>query len=585
MTPPPKKQKTSGGTNSKRTENKSDGATGEGESSTAIQSTVVDDITKEEDDMKARLSEALAALCKEVGGGLNPNNIAKYLVVQDVITNEFKPDFKAGGGWRPKNGIWQHSPTMWKYYLENHLRTSVERDIAWTGYVRSDEEQKTFMKAIKRVESKWKAIEGSYESNLANEDSAEYKKLNDFCERIREGDNEPIVAFRNMILDMTNLDAITARTGKVTNFPPFRLQYDYQKADSKYETIVLNLMKQVLPDEDTRIYVFRVISLVLYGIYVDSLFIGHGDGSNGKGLLDALLYATFSGAATQMSFSDLNAKLNTSKPTPAFASLRGKRILCVSESNSNNQGARERFNLATIKNLTGSNRIGARDVHEKDKGAFINKAQIWVFTNHLPEINDFDHGTWRRMVVVPFNSKFVDKDADVNIEQHKCKKDSQLLRNLSNKVLQPLYARAFLKSGKPSFGNIPTPPQVKEATNEYNHSSNHHASFLLDTYEPTKTKGLVVFPDEMSDSYKKWASKHQIKATTNNSKNLKLHFHVYKETDDRANSVNTIQETYGLQKFGDVSFRQTELPVGHPRNNNTSGLPTTTMAYVHLCLK
>ena len=58
----------------------------------------------------------------------------------------------------------------------------------------------------------------------------------------------------------------------------------------------------------------------------------------------------------------------------------------------------------------------------KDPSPFTPSHTTILFTNHLPKVGAMDHGTWRRLVVIPFNAVFQDLGdqknyADVLVEE------------------------------------------------------------------------------------------------------------------------------------------------------------------------
>ena len=41
----------------------------------------------------------------------------------------------------------------------------------------------------------------------------------------------------------------------------------------------------------------------------------------------------------------------------------------------------------------------------KDPFSFVPSHTLVLYTNHLPKVGAIDAGTWRRLIVIPFNAK------------------------------------------------------------------------------------------------------------------------------------------------------------------------------------
>ena len=66
----------------------------------------------------------------------------------------------------------------------------------------------------------------------------------------------------------------------------------------------------------------------------------------------------------------------------------------------------EKINAARMKQLSGDDVVGARALHsDQDKLKIMGR--IFMACNDLPPITSMDGGTWRRLVVINFVSKFV----------------------------------------------------------------------------------------------------------------------------------------------------------------------------------
>jgi putative DNA primase/helicase len=77
---------------------------------------------------------------------------------------------------------------------------------------------------------------------------------------------------------------------------------------------------------------------------------------------------------------------------------------------------RVKLDEASVKNLTGGDRIKARRMRE-DSWEFDPTHSLWLQTNSLPEIRGCDRGIWSRIRVVKWESTFEDRDQDKTLPE------------------------------------------------------------------------------------------------------------------------------------------------------------------------
>lgn len=150
-------------------------------------------------------------------------------------------------------------------------------------------------------------------------------------------------------------------------------------------------------------YVQRIVGYILTGSTAEQVVIlFYGTGENGKSVLIDVLSALLGELAKVIDIRALLFTANDSRtgagPSDHIARLRGARLVTTCEVE---QG--RRFDEATLKNLTGGDRITACF---KFKSGFDYKPafKIVIAANHLPQIYGTDRGIWRRIRVVPFSN-------------------------------------------------------------------------------------------------------------------------------------------------------------------------------------
>jgi phage/plasmid-associated DNA primase len=141
----------------------------------------------------------------------------------------------------------------------------------------------------------------------------------------------------------------------------------------------------------------------LSGHMLQNLFILTGSGSNGKDTLISRFYRSCMGHCYHLTG---NVVVLTEPPKASGASvevseLNKKRVVVYSEPCSKNQ-----LQASSIKKFTGDKFVNARGLYSSDTKTVICATQF-LLCNEIPNFNDVDGGVKRRLVVIPFNSKFM----------------------------------------------------------------------------------------------------------------------------------------------------------------------------------
>ena len=159
-------------------------------------------------------------------------------------------------------------------------------------------------------------------------------------------------------------------------------------------------------DADLIRYVQEIVGLAAIGkVYIEALVIAYGEGRNGKSTFwntVARVLDTYSG---NMSADTLTVGCKR-KVKPELAEAKGKRMIIAAELE---EGMR--LNTSNVKQLCSTDEIYAEKKY-KAPFSYIPTHTLVLYTNHLPRVGAIDKGTWRRLIVIPFNAKIEGK-ADV----------------------------------------------------------------------------------------------------------------------------------------------------------------------------
>lgn len=159
-------------------------------------------------------------------------------------------------------------------------------------------------------------------------------------------------------------------------------------------------------DNDLIEYVQQIVGLAAIGkVYVEALIIAYGDGSNGKSTFwntISKVLGSYSGGISADALT-VGCKRNVK---PEMAELKGKRLVIAAELE---EGMR--LNTSIVKQLCSTDEVSGEKKY-KDPFKYVPTHTLVLYTNHLPKVGANDDGTWRRLIVIPFNSK-VSKKTDI----------------------------------------------------------------------------------------------------------------------------------------------------------------------------
>ena len=184
---------------------------------------------------------------------------------------------------------------------------------------------------------------------------------------------------------------------KCTNYP--YIEYD---DNDEYAKEIHDFLKKIQTRKNIREYLLTLLSTCIAGsISEESFYVLTGSGANGKSKLMELLKLSLGDLYLPMDVRILTEKRGSSSAaSPELADKKGIRATTLDEPK-----ATDDINTAFMKIMTGGDTIQARAMY-KDQVYFKPQFKPFLLCNSLPSIKEDDDGTWRRMKVLPFGSKF-----------------------------------------------------------------------------------------------------------------------------------------------------------------------------------
>ena len=240
-------------------------------------------------------------------------------------------------------------------------------------------------------------------------------------------------------------------------------------------------------DGSIRGFLQLVAGMSLIGaVYQEGIIIAHGGGRNGKST-----YFNALGAVLGDYTGSIDIKVITTDRAnkgASLATLRGRRLVITGELEEH-----QRLSVATLKQLASTDRLVIEEKFKQPE-AVKQTHTLVLFTNHLPRVGSADNGTWRRLIVVPFNATI---PAGTGIQNYA----DVLAKEAGGAILTWAIEGAvnFVRNGF----RLDIPEVVEEATEAYRARENWLDSFINERCirEPNARVGAA----DLYREYREWA--------------------------------------------------------------------------------
>jgi P4 family phage/plasmid primase-like protien len=220
--------------------------------------------------------------------------------------------------------------------------------------------------------------------------------------------NQNLVCFTNGVLDLTTN---TFRDGRPDDYCSYSAKYDYHEFNSWDEPAVHEVMSffdKVFVDTEIRHFFLEYLGTIIKGGQDQLFTVFSGAGANSKSTVLELLHKCLGDYCTTIPTTLLTGKeAQASVARPELMKCRNRKLVYTTEPE---QGTE--FNCSFIKKITGDGTIDARGLF-KENVDFNVTFKLLVLCNNLPRLPPNDDGIWRRIMRVPFLSRFPRDDKEV----------------------------------------------------------------------------------------------------------------------------------------------------------------------------
>ncbi|MEU8787857.1 phage/plasmid primase, P4 family [Streptomyces sp. NPDC048643] len=282
---------------------------------------------------------------------------------------------------------------------------------------------------------------------------------------------------------------INLRTGELTDGEPNQritravtVPYDPEAECPRWEQFLAEVFAD---DPNMPAYLQSLLGYGITGSNAEQCFaVLWGSGSNGKSVFLNSLHKIMGQHAVTVPF-DMFTTSGKARGGPEAEMLVGARLALASETNRSAV-----LDSAAIKNATGGEEITVNPKYRKPY-AFKPQALILLATNYKPSVREQDHGTWRRVKLIPFTQKFEGARKDLSL-------DEKLSAELPGIL-------AWLVRGAATWyaEGLSDPASVRTAVEAYRDESDTLAGFFPGVVIPDPA-GRITGP-ELWAAYQVWA--------------------------------------------------------------------------------
>jgi P4 family phage/plasmid primase-like protien len=225
--------------------------------------------------------------------------------------------------------------------------------------------------------------------------------------------------------------------------------------------------------------------------------------SNGKSISVNLLEKTLGNYCCKFPVTLLTQKRAVSNAaTPEIARAKGRRFAVLQEPSED-----ERLNVGLMKELSGGDTVQTRELF---KGPVEWKPQFKLFLlcNNLPNVPSDDGGTWRRIRVVEFGSKFCERPNPDKPNEFPM--DPDLMQKLDGwrehfMAILLRYYKRYVDERK-----LVEPEAVLQCTRDYQKTNDHMAEFVDNCIEKVEGGNESLALDDVFFEFKEWVKADQV---------------------------------------------------------------------------
>jgi P4 family phage/plasmid primase-like protien len=333
----------------------------------------------------------------------------------------------------------------------------------------------------------------AFKDNVMKE-CCELFMIEKFCDLLDS--NCSLVGFENGVYDLERFEFRDGRPDDYISFTTGCVYVPY-KPDHPVVADIKKFFEQTHPRPDVREYLLRTLADCLSGhIRHERLNVWTGSGSNGKSITISLMEKALGDYCCKFPVTLLTRQRAASNAaTSEIARAKGRRFGVLQEPCEN-----EHLNIGLMKELSGGDTIQCRELY-KPPVEWRPQFKLFLQCNHLPSVPSDDGGTWRRIRVVEFKSKFMEKPSPDNPNEFPVDLDLAAKLDRWKEHFITMLVDVYVSTFGQSFEE---PEPVMACTHQYQRDNDHLADFVDKCIERSDEPGASLSLDAAFEEWKAW---------------------------------------------------------------------------------
>ncbi len=312
--------------------------------------------------------------------------------------------------------------------------------------------------------------------------------------------NPYLLCFSNGVFDFKEK---AFRQGRPEDYVSMCTNIDYRVLDETRDKATIDLcldfMHKLFPEQDLFNYMYDHLASTLIGVAANQTFNMYiGVGQNGKSVLITLMEKILGEYVGIVPLTLLTeGRTRVGGLSPEMVQLKGVRYAVMQEPTKG-----DKINEGIMKQMTsGIDPLQARAPYMLKAITFIPQFKLVVCSNVMLEIKSNDHGTWRRIRVVPYKSLFTENPvADDPEKPYQFKIDKKIIERFDD--WKEVFAAMLVKRVLETDGLVKDCDIVMAESNIYRESQDYISEFIRDKI--VKDPNGKIKKTELNNEFTMW---------------------------------------------------------------------------------
>lgn len=314
--------------------------------------------------------------------------------------------------------------------------------------------------------------------------------------------NKFLIGCENGVLD---LERNIFRQSSPDDFVSMSTGIYYHEPTAKDIEELYDYLEDIFVDMELINNVLEIMASLLVGSNDDkNIIIALGPTNAGKTQLVKLFEKTLGDYAVTFPKELVYQRtISSSSAKPELARVEGKRIAFINELSKD-----ERMNVATVKELSGNDKFYARNLYS-DGGEIVPMFTMYLSCNEVPRIPQDDEALWGRLLIINFESVFLNnapKERSIQLKERKFSRIPNLeekFSRLAPTLLWLLFSKYTENKSKYPKG-IPKCSAIRKATERFRESNNPVYKFILERITIDNKDGVFYKCTDLFTYYSSW---------------------------------------------------------------------------------